>query len=153
MDKTTRRDEKKRVKEMLQHCNDETYRCNIATVRFRNETECCFSFDKNGVFLLNAPGYSDSRTKVRVPLGDNEAIYQLLGNKPEIPVEQETVAEYVDEPAVTYENIDNTSDIEKVRAACTEIKSRGEKPSRRKVAELTGIAPTKCGDILNSLPL
>src|SRR6266699_3785670 len=43
MDKTTRRDEKKSVKETLQYCNVVFQRCNIATICFKNETACYFS--------------------------------------------------------------------------------------------------------------
>jgi hypothetical protein len=105
---------------------------------------------KNGVFLLNASRYSDDRTKVRVPLGDNEAIYQLLGHRPEVPVEQEMVAEYADEPAVSYESISEPSDIERVRAAVVELQSRGEKPSCRKVEDITGISKSKVATILKT---
>jgi hypothetical protein len=112
------------------------------------------------VFLLRAEGYSSSTTKVRIPHGDNEAVYQLLGNRPNVPVYDEPVQEYTDNfemgplpSRIVTSDLSSSimSDIEKVRAACNEIKSRGDIPSRRKVAAMTGFGDTKAGELMKQI--
>ena len=115
----------------------------------RGEKPDLHKVGSNGVFLLNAQGYSNSRIKVRVPLGDNESVYQLLGSRPDIPVNDEVV--YDMEPLIQVEPVRTMSDLDKVRAACAEIEGRGEKPSRRNIAEVTGFGASKAGDLLKEL--
>lgn len=109
---------------------------------------------RNGSWLLKADSYSSAPVKIRTPLADNEAIYQLLG-RPEKPLEDIPVEEYTDaiamEPLMPIIPAKNLSDLDKVRAACAEIEGRGEKPSRRNVAEITGFGASKAGDLINEL--
>jgi hypothetical protein len=113
----------------------------------------------NGTFLLMAQGYSNSMTKVRTPLGDSESVYQLLGSRPDVLVDDEPVQEYTSdygmEPlptrVVTSDLPSSMSDLDRVRAACSEIERRGEKPSRRKVAMITGFGETKAGDLMKQI--
>jgi hypothetical protein len=120
----------------------------------RAEKPDLYQVGSNGVFLLNAQGYSNSRTKVRIPLGDNESVYQLLGGRPDVSVDDEPVQEYTSDyemepllPSIVTSDPSPMSDIDRVKAAWNEI----EKPSRRKVAARTGFSDTKSGDLINEL--
>ncbi len=112
---------------------------------------------RNGSWLLKADSYSSIPVKIRTPLADNEAIYQLLG-KPSVPLDSIPVEDYEsDMEPFPYRVVDSdlsseaNPDLEKVKVACAEIESRGKSPSRRKVAEITGFSETKAGDLLNIL--
>lgn len=114
----------------------------------KGESPDLYRVGADGVFLFNASGYS--RVKIRVPLGDNEAVYQLLG-RPDVPIDDVVVEDYQEvedmEPLMpletvsehAYKTVTNTSEHDIVRAAIAELRSKGINPSREKLHDMTGI--------------